>query len=61
MLREFKTSTHPPNLLDIGFSKACSCPPNHINCLTAKEWLKAQIGVWQFCYEGRDVRDKDRN
>ena len=37
----------------------CDCPPKHINCLTAKEWLKAQIGVWQFSYEGRDIRDKD--
>jgi DNA modification methylase len=26
--------------------------------LTAKEWLKDQIGVWQCAYEGRDVRDK---
>ena len=44
--------------LDIGYSKTCSCPPNHLNCLTAKEWLKHQIGVWKFFYEGRDVRDK---
>lgn len=27
--------------------------------MTAKEWLKSQIGVWQFYYEGRDVRDKN--
>ena len=26
--------------------------------MTAKEWLKSQIGVWQFFYEGRDIRDK---
>lgn len=26
--------------------------------MTAKEWLKSQLGVWQFVYEGRDVRDK---
>jgi len=26
--------------------------------MTAAEWLKAQIGVWRFHYEGRDVRDK---
>jgi DNA modification methylase len=30
-----------------------------LNCLPAKEWLKSQIGVWQFFYEGRDVRDKN--
>jgi DNA modification methylase len=26
--------------------------------MTAKDWLKSQIGVWQFFYEGRDIRDK---
>ena len=36
----------------------CGCKPNHLNCLSAKEWLKCQLGVWQFNYEGRDVRDK---
>jgi len=30
-----------------------------LNCLTAKEWLKCQLGVWQFNYEGRDIRDKN--
>lgn len=44
--------------LDIGCTRTCACPPRHINCLTAKEWMKAQLGVWQFSYEGRDVRDK---
>ncbi|MFQ5858749.1 MAG: DNA methyltransferase [Anaerolineae bacterium] len=29
--------------------------------MTAKEWLKAQIGVWQFYYEGRDIRDKKQH
>jgi DNA modification methylase len=27
--------------------------------MTAKEWLKSQLGVWQFSYEGRDIRDKN--
>jgi DNA modification methylase len=36
----------------------CACPANHLNCLSAKEWIKAQLGVWQFAYEGRDIRDK---
>lgn len=49
----------PSKLLDIGYTRTCDCPPNHLNCLTPKEWLKAQIGVWQFNYEARDVRDKD--
>ncbi len=26
--------------------------------MSAKEWLKAQLGVWQSYYEGRDIRDK---
>ncbi len=39
--------------------KTCACSKNHLNCLTAKEWIKSQIGVWQFNYESRDVRDKD--
>ncbi len=45
-------------LLDIGFQRACQCPPTHINCMTAKEWMKSQLGVWQFFYEKRDIRDK---
>ena len=44
--------------LPIGHTRTCDCKPNHLNCMTAKEWLKSQIGVWQFSYEGRDVRDK---
>jgi len=44
--------------LQIGHARTCSCGPTHINCLTAKEWLKSQIGVWQFFYESRDIRDK---
>jgi DNA modification methylase len=27
--------------------------------MTAKEWIRAQIGVWKVFYEGRDVRDKE--
>lgn len=45
--------------LDIGFKKICNCQSGHINCMTAKEWLKSQIGVWQFYYESRDIRDKN--
>ena len=26
--------------------------------MTAKEWIKSQLGVWQFNYERRDIRDK---
>ena len=49
-----KSNSH----LTIGYTKTCNCHDNHINCLSAKEWLKNQLGVWQFYYEGRDIRDK---
>ncbi|RIK42156.1 MAG: DNA methyltransferase [Chloroflexi bacterium] len=45
-------------VLNIGYQRLCSCPSSHINCLTAKEWIKNQLGVWQFNYEARDIRDK---
>lgn len=45
--------------IEIGTERLCSCPPTHINCMTAKEWLKSQLGVWEFFYEGRDIRDKE--
>ena len=45
--------------LPVRFDRTCGCKLNHINCLTAKEWLKSQLGVWQFNYEGRDIRDKN--
>lgn len=44
--------------LQIGYRRTCDCPPNRLNCLTPREWLKCQLGVWQFTYEGRDIRDK---
>jgi DNA modification methylase len=44
--------------LDIGYERTCDCPANHINCLTPKEWIKSQLGVWQFNYERRDIREK---
>ncbi len=39
-------------------NRTCECPPSHLNCMTAKEWIKCQLGVWQFNYSGRDIRDK---
>ena len=44
--------------LNIGHEKICKCSSNHLNCMTAKEWIRCQLGVWQFTYEKRDVRDK---
>lgn len=45
--------------LKIGHARTCDCSPKHMNCLTAKEWIKDQLGVWQFYYETRDVRNKE--
>jgi DNA modification methylase len=45
--------------LEIGSNRICSCPPNHINCLSAKEWVKSQVAIQSFYYESRDIRDKD--
>ena len=44
--------------LDVDYQRTCNCKASHINCMTPKEWLKSQLGVWQFSYEGRDIRDK---
>lgn len=44
--------------MNIEFERICNCPENHISCIDAKDWLKCQLGVWQFNYEGRDIRDK---
>lgn len=44
--------------LDIPHEKTCDCPSNHISCVDPKNWMKSQLGVWQFYYEGRDIRDK---
>lgn len=44
--------------ISIPNERMCACGATHLNCMTAKEWLKSQIGVWRFAYEGRDIRDK---
>lgn len=43
---------------NIGCQRACDCKPSHISCIDAKSWLKNQLGVWQFNYTSRDIRDK---
>lgn len=45
--------------LQMSGQRLCDCPENHLNCMTAKEWIKAQIGVWEFFYGKRDIRDKN--
>ena len=54
-----KLNNDPLKPLNINHIKTCDCEPNHLNCMTAKEWLKSQLGVWEFFYEGRDIRDKE--
>lgn len=46
-------------LKDLGYKRLCTCPDNYLSCLSPKEWIKAQLGVWRFSYEKRDIRDKD--
>ena len=53
-----QSSHRESKILDIDYKRICKCGPTNINCLSAKEWLKSQIGVWQFYYEARDIRDK---
>ena len=55
-IKEFHGPYHSQIAID--YERTCSCPPNHLNCLTAKELIKCQLGVRQFAYEGRDIRDK---
>jgi len=55
--------------LTINYLKTCDCPPSHISCITAKEWVKSQViiqefpitedEIKEFYYERRDIRDKD--
>ena len=56
-VRKRKLTTEDKHL-DIGHTLICECAPSHISCTSAKEWMKAQLGVWRFNYEGRDIRDK---
>lgn len=55
---EMKTTAIHKKPLNISSERVCDCDITHLNCMTAKEWLKSQIGVWQFFYEKRDIRDK---
>jgi DNA modification methylase len=44
--------------IDIPYQRVCNCKPTNINCQTPKDWIKSQLGVWQFTYEKRDIRDR---
>lgn len=58
-MEALQTTYNQDKRIKIMNNRQCNCPPSHINCLTAKEWLVSQLGVWQFYYEKRDVRDKN--
>lgn len=55
----FNGSSLYRSILPIGHDRLCDCKHSHINCMQAKEWLKSQLGVWQFYYESRDIRNKE--
>lgn len=46
------------NFINIDSDRLCDCKKGHLSCIEAREWMKNQIGVWQFAYEARDIRDK---
>jgi DNA modification methylase len=45
--------------LTIGHQRACNCHSSNLNCLSAKEWIKKQVAIWECYYEKRDIRDKE--
>ncbi len=46
-------------MININSTKTCNCKPTHLSCIDPKDWLKCQLGVWEFKYEDRDIRKKD--
>ncbi len=48
-------------LIDIDHEKICDCSDNTLNCLDGKEWVRSQIGVWEFEYEKRDLEAKEQH
>ncbi|MEO0053184.1 MAG: site-specific DNA-methyltransferase [candidate division WOR-3 bacterium] len=48
-----------PHKLQIGYTRICNCPPQKMNCLTPKDWIKYQVAIWECYYEKRDIRDKE--
>jgi len=58
-IRERRKMSVVSKLLQIGYRKTCQCPDSHINCSTAKEWIRGMVTIQPFYYEKRDIRDKD--
>jgi len=46
------------DLAEGDYTRSCNCPPKQINCMTPREWVLSQIGVWRFKYQKNDIRDK---
>jgi len=57
--KDTKKAKKESKKLGLNYKRTCDCGPAHINCMAAKDWLKSQLGVWEFFYENRDVRDKN--
>ncbi len=55
-IRESIAAYQNETIFNIGYERICKCPPNKLNCLTAKDWIKFQVAVWEFYYEKRDLR-----
>lgn len=45
--------------IEISNQRLCDCHQGYLSCIEARDWMKNQIGVWQFMYEPRDIRDKN--
>lgn len=46
------------NYIKIDNKRLCDCKEKSLSCACAKTWVKNQVGVWEFAYESRDIRDK---
>ena len=44
--------------IEIPYQRLCECKPSNLSCIPAKQWILNQIGVWEFKYEERDIRNK---
>lgn len=47
------------DFIKIDNARLCDCKKGFLSCIEARDWMKNQIGVWQFMYEPRDIRDKN--
>ncbi|EIK82636.1 adenine-specific DNA methylase [Gardnerella vaginalis 1500E] len=47
------------DFIKIDNTRLCDCKKGFLSCIEARDWMKNQIGVWQFMYEPRDIRDRN--